>query len=162
MKKISNRFNEIIKLIEGDTIADIGSDHAYLPMWLYFNNKIKIAYAADISEKCVEKIKINIKKNNIPENIIIPVLSDGLSYFIKNDIIKKITDIIIAGMGGETIAKIIESAPVENINFILQPNSKIEFLKNFLYKNKFEIISEIKIEDKKRFYTILNAKIKPE
>ena len=151
---INKRLKEIANLIQGEIIADIGSDHAKLPIWLYLNKKIKKAYASDMSINCVDKIKINIKKYNIPENKIIPVLSDGLN-FANDEILQEITDIIIAGMGGETIAKIIK--PIKNINFILQPNSKIIFLQKFLQENKFKIIKEIKIEDKKRFYTIINA-----
>ena len=159
MKKINNRLNEIAQLIQGEIIADIGSDHAYLPIWLYLNKKIKKAYASDISKNCVERIKINLKKYNISENIITPVFSDGLN-FINEKTSSEISDVIIAGMGGETIAGIIK--PLENINFILQPNSKIEFLQNFLYENQFEIIEKTIVEDKKRLYTIIKTKIKPE
>jgi len=155
MIKINKRLNEIANLVQGEVIADIGSDHALLPIWLYSNKKIKKAYASDMSKNCVEKIKINIKKYNIPEDIIIPVLSDGLNFDHSG-----LTDVIIAGMGGETIAKIIK--PLKNINFILQPNSKIKFLQKYLYENDFETIKEITIEDKKRFYNIINAKVKSE
>ena len=63
----------------GDIIVDVGSDHAYLPIWLYQNKKIKKAYALDISKNCVNKIRANIKRKNISEDIIVPVLSDGLT-----------------------------------------------------------------------------------
>ena len=145
-------------MIRGDIIADIGSDHAYLPIWLYFNKKIKKAYAVDISEKCFNRIKANLEKYNIPEDIIIPVLSGGLDYFERNNNFSELTDIIIAGMGGETIADIIK--PVQNINYIIQPNSKIIFLKKFLHKNNFEIIRETAVESRKRFYTVINAGFK--
>jgi len=176
-------------MICGDIIADVGSDHAYLPVWLYLNNKIKKAYALDISENCVNRIKINLKKYNIPEDIIIPVLSDGLACFDSDRHVVgtsgspcptlfnfyELTDIIIAGMGGETIAGIISQIPVnvnENFlngasrtprptaNFILQPNSKIITLREFLYDNNFEIIQDITVESKKRRYTVINARLR--
>jgi len=160
-------------MICGDVIADVGSDHAYLPIWLYQNKKIKKAYALDISENCVNRIKANIKKYNIPEDIIIPVLSDGLECFDNKFDFNEITDIIIAGMGGETIAGIIEQSPVasrhplskggfiENpsVNFILQPNSKMRFLREFLHDNKFDILQDIIIESKNRRYIIINARL---
>ena len=150
-------------MIHGEIIADVGSDHAYLPIWLYLNQKIKKAYALDISENCVDRIKTNLQKYHIPEDIIIPVLSDGLSCFENNNNFQELTDIIIAGMGGETIAGILHN-PRENINininYILQPNSKIIFLKKYLHKNKFEIIREEIVQSKKKFYTIINAKLK--
>jgi len=151
-------------MLNGDIIADVGSDHAYLPVWLYFNKKIKKAYALDISENCVERIRANIKRYKIPEDIIIPVLSDGLDCFEKNFDFSELTDIIIAGMGGETIAAIIEKTEktdknkIKGKNFILQANSKIITLRKFLHKNNFGIVRETVVECKKRFYTIINAR----
>jgi len=137
-----------------------------LPVWLCLNKKIKKAYALDISQNCVKKIRENIKKYNITQDIIIPVLSDGLECFGSDSgsdfDFSELTDIIIAGMGGENIAEIITKAPViknKQINFILQPNSKIHFLKKFLRENKFDIIQEISVESKKRRYIIINAKL---
>ena len=118
----------------------------------------------DISENCVNRIKSHLKKYRIPENIIIPVLSDGFLDF-KNQYnfnFNELTDIIIAGMGGKSISKIIENIEltedIKNINFILQPSRKDEYLREFLYKNKFDIISEIIIEENARIYCIINAK----
>ena len=149
-------------MIRGDVIADIGSDHAYLPIWLYLNNKIKKAYAVDISENCVNRIKNHLKKYKISENDIIPVLSDGFLDFKQKYDLSELTDIIIAGMGGKSISKIIESinipTDIKNINFILQPSRKDEYLREFLYKNQFDILSEIITEENKYLYCIINAK----
>lgn len=154
MKKLNARLQALADLVRGDIIADIGSDHAYLPAWLVKNNRIKKAYAIDISAKCVERIKTNLARFNIPREIVEPVLSDGLSK-LENIIL---TDIIIAGMGGETIAEIIaDIKEPENIHFILQPNTKKDILKDFLIANKFIILQEIIIQDKKRFYNIIAA-----
>ena len=155
---IDGRLTAISNMICGDVIADVGSDHAYLPIWLYLNKKIKKAYAMDISEKCVNRIKSNLKKYNIPEDVIIPVLSDGFIGFENKYDFNELTDIIIAGMGGKIISEIIEQTPlVKNINFILQPTRKDEYLRDFLYKNKFDF-TEIIIEERKWIYNIINAK----
>lgn len=164
MKNLGNRLKKIADMVSGETIADIGSDHGYLPIWLSLNKKIKKAYALDISPNCVEKIKKNIKKQNIPENMVIPAISDGLSYFGENPGFEELSDIIIAGMSGETISEIIEKMPynINKINFILQPNSKIESLKKFLTNNNFDITECAVIESKKRFYTIIKCNTKKE
>lgn len=162
MIKIDDRLRTIADMVRGDTVADIGSDHAYLPIWLCREKKIKKAYAIDISEKCVAKIKKNIQKHDIPENVIIPVLSDGFSRFESGFDFCGLSDIIIAGMGGESIAKIIEKTKtlydINGINFVFQPNSKIVFLQNFLSENNFDTKICVVIESKKRFYTVINAK----
>jgi len=160
-------------MIRGGIIADVGSDHAYLPIWLCLNNKIKKAYALDISENCVKKIKANLKKYNISQDIIIPVLSDGLACFEPDAChsersgeslfdFSELTDIIIAGMGGTTIAEIIDKIEktknINAVNFILQSNSKTEVLRKFLYKNKFDIIQEVITENKNRIYSTIQAK----
>ena len=156
---IDSRLKSISNLIRGEIIADIGSDHAYLPIWLYQNNKIKKAYAVDISQNSVIKIKNNLKKYNISEENIIPVLSDGFKNFKNNYNFSEITDIIIAGIGGKNIAEIIsEIKNPSGINFILQPSRKEDYLRDFLYKNKFNITSEIITEENKMIYNIINAK----
>jgi len=145
-------------MVRGDVIADVGSDHAYLPIWLYLNKKIKKAYALDISENCVNRIRANIKRYKISEDIIVPVLSDGLNGLKDLSDLSDVTDIAIAGMGGMNIAEIIHS-PVSGVNYILQPNRKAEFLRDFLHENKFDIIQEIAVESKNRFYTVINARL---
>ena len=161
MVKLDNRLKKIADMVYGETVADIGSDHAYLPIWLSSSKKIKKAYALDISENCVAKIKKNIKKHGIPENMITAAVSDGFSFFGNGSDFKKLSDVIIAGMGGETIAEIIKKAKntydMSCINFIFQPNSKIESLKKYLRENNFNMDCAI-IESNKRFYTVINAK----
>jgi len=144
-------------LVRGEIIADIGSDHAYLPVWLVNNNKIKKAYAIDISAKCVERIKINLARFNISQEIIAPVLSNGLGALTEPQAVE-LTDIIIAGMGGETIAQILSDIQnLRNINFILQPNTKTNLLKEYLLADNFKILQEITVHDKKRYYNIMRA-----
>ena len=151
---IDNRLQTIAVLISGGITADVGSDHAYLPIWLLLNKKINKAYAIDISANSIAKIKRTLEKYNISEEIIVPVLSDGLSEFSG---LHEVTDVIIAGIGGETISEIIKDIKIKNINFILQPNTKVEFLREFLYKNGFYIIKEMVAEDKSRLYNIIQA-----
>ena len=163
MRKLDARLQAIADLVRGGIIADIGSDHALLPARLVKTGKIKKAYAIDISAKCVERMKNNLADFNIPQEIIEPVLSDGLTALenIKNINLNSLTDIIIAGMGGETIAHIIaDIKKPENINFILQPNTKKDFLKDFLTANNFDILQELTVRDKKRFYNIISAILK--
>ena len=136
-------------------VADIGSDHAYLPIWLYLNKKIERAYAVDKSEKCVARGRANLKKYNIPENIVTPVVSDGLEWLEANGVMPQLTDITVAGMGGETIAEIIQNA--RGVNLVLQPNSKAGVLREFLIENGFEILGETAAAHNKRTYTVINA-----
>jgi len=161
MINIDDRLKKIADLICGEYIADIGSDHAYLPIWLIQNQKIKKAYALDISENCVERAKKNIIKHGIPEDAIIPAVSNGLSCFENGFDFFELSDVVISGMGGETISQIMETIKnnfdLGGINFIFQPSRKIGYLKNYLLENNFHIKKCVIAESKKRFYAIINA-----
>ena len=158
MKQLDARLQAIANSVSGEIIADIGSDHAYLPAWLAKNGRIKKAYAVDISVKCVERIKTNLARFRIPHEMVEPVLADGLSALN----LAELSDVIIAGMGGENIAGILSAVPpsdIKNINFILQPNTKKDALREYLLDNGFDISRELMIQEKRRFYTIFVAKI---
>ena len=160
LKSIADMINITGDGGENTVVADVGSDHAYLPVWLYLNKRIKKAFATDISINSVEKIKRNISRYNISHEIIVPVLSDGLSAFDNNFYdAGEITHIVIAGMGGNNIAQIIGSSTIAKQKIlILQPNTNIEFLREFLYNNKFNITDENLIVDNRRFYVAICAK----
>jgi len=137
-------------------LADIGSDHGYLPIWLYLNGKIKRAYALDMSEKCVERCRLNLKKYNISEDVITPVVSNGTEWLEANGVMPQITDITVAGLGSKSISEIIKNAG--GVNLALQTNCKAGALREFLLENGFTVLGETVIERKKRTYTIINAK----
>ena len=157
MRKLGARLQAVADLVRGDIIADIGSDHAYLPAWLAQNNRIKKAYAIDVSAKCVERMKANLARLNIGRDIVEPVLCDGLPE------LEGLTDIIIAGMGGESIAGILSGIvargvpQLENINFILQPNSKKDALLAYMAANGFKLLQELRVDEKRRYYYILRV-----
>lgn len=139
----------------GARLADIGTDHAYLPVWLMLNNKISYAIASDINPSPLEMGRATAEKYNV--NLIDFRLGNGLESITKED---KITDIVIAGMGGEIISEIINSSPLtkdENLNIILQPMTKSHELIKNLYKMGFEIIEQHCAVSHNKCYTIIKA-----
>ena len=103
--KLDNRLQLCGKFVrENSILADVGTDHAYLPVWLCQNKRIAQAIAVDINPLPLESGKKTIVRYGL-ENCIETRLSDGLSAIRKNEI----NDIVIAGMGGELIAEIIRS-----------------------------------------------------
>ena len=141
---------------EGVSVADIGTDHAYLPIWLLLNGKIEKALACDINEGPLNSGKADVLRYNLDDKITLR-LSDGL----KNVEESEADDIIIAGMGGELIAKILsECSWVKNEEkrFILQPMTKCEVLIKWLYESGFEITQQKACECDKKHYTVMVAK----
>ncbi|MFI3115629.1 MAG: class I SAM-dependent methyltransferase [Clostridia bacterium] len=150
-----NRLDTICSMVsENSTVHDIGCDHAYLLLKLY--PKIKQGFAMDIAQKPLNTAIKTINENNISDKIQ-AVLSNGLEKVDFN-----IADtIVIAGMGAELITIILsDNSNIynEKLTFILQPMTKSELLRQFLYEKGFEIVDEqISIEER-RFYTIIKAK----
>lgn len=139
----------------GSKVADIGTDHAYLPVWLCKNNIAKSAVAADINPAPLQHGKQTIKKYNA-ENLVTTCLSNGLEKIDPNNI----DDIIIAGMGGELIVSILSNAPwVKNSKYhlILQPMTKAEILREYLYHNGFDIKREKTALVENKFYTVMSV-----
>ncbi len=151
---LDNRLSMCASFVrENARLADIGTDHAYLPVWLILNNKINSALACDINEGPLSSGKETVEKYALCDNITLR-LSDGLAQVKAHEV----DDIVIAGMGGELIARILDScewAKTEEKHFILQPMTKCEVLIKWLYDNGFEIIKQDACECDNKHYTVM-------
>ncbi len=143
----------------GARLADIGSDHAYLPIALCLEGKIKHALASDINEGPVASATENIARNALGDRIT-AIRADGL------DSAESFAPdcITILGMGGELIVTILDRAAWvknENITLVLQPMTHPEILARYLSENGFGIIDEIIVCDggrDDRIYRIIKAR----
>ncbi len=138
---------------QGTTLADIGTDHAYLPIWLVQNGIVKKALACDINEGPLNSGKADVEKYKLSDKITLR-LSDGLKNVRENEA----DDIVIAGMGGELIAKILSDcsfAKNKDKHYILQPMTKCEVLIRYLYENGFEIIEQKACVSDNKHYTVM-------
>ena len=139
----------------GSRPADIGTDHAYLPVWLCRNGVCPSAIAADINPDPLSRGRLTVENSSLSEKIELR-LSNGLSAISADEA----DDIVIAGMGGELIAKIIEScgwAKSPDKHFILQPMTKSEALICYLCQNSFKIESQECCEAGGKCYTVLSV-----
>lgn len=153
--KLTRRLTAAFQLIrEGRTVADIGTDHAYLPIALVTEGKCEKAYASDIGKGPLERARQNIAKAEL-EDRIEPVLTDGAAYFDG-----LADEIIIAGMGGELIYRIIFDAPFlkdSNIHMVLQPMTKAPFLRRALLADGFYIDREVLVKEDGKIYTVMSV-----
>ena len=138
----------------GAYVCDIGTDHAYLPVYLVLIGRASRALASDINKGPVMRAKESVAKYGVSDKIDI-VLSDGL----KGAEGYPVTDIIIAGMGGETIAEILEGADgkLDVARLILQPNVAAPYLRRKLNACGYRINREKLVRDGRRIYLILEA-----
>lgn len=154
--KINDRLMSAVPFVrECSSFADIGTDHAYLPIYLMNEGKISSAIAADINRGPLDKAQENIEKYGYAERIK-TVLCDGLTKIDSNEA----DDIAIFGMGGELIVKIIDEAPwLRNAQkrLILQPMTHAEKLREYLAQNGFKIIGDDISLDRGKIYQTICA-----
>lgn len=140
-------------------VADIGTDHAYLPIYLVQNEIICSAIASDVREKPLKIANRNIE-HFVGKNKIITRLSNGLEGILPHEA----DDIVIAGMGGKSIINIIENAPWlkdGKKHLILQPMTSEPELRVFLSAQGFSVIKETAVEEDKHVYTAMLALFDP-
>lgn len=158
--ELSNRLMSAVGFVRGGFLADVGTDHAHLPVYLYKLGKIRGAVAADINEGPLERARVNIAAYGAAEGIQ-TVLSDGLQKLEDY----RPDDIVIFGMGGELIIRIIDDAKWvrnANIRLILQPMTKQEEVRTYLMENGFFIADEVLSEDDGKIYQTICAAYDPD
>lgn len=143
---------------DGARLADIGSDHAYLPTALMLEGRIEYAVAGEVVKGPFESAQKQVAKNGLSEKINVR-LADGLAAVLPSDNIDTVT---IAGMGGTLIAHIL-AAGVQNGNLkkterlVLQPNVGEPNVRYWLMTNNYRIEAEHILEENDKIYEIIVA-----
>lgn len=141
LPRLDARLSAAIPYVRGGTIADVGTDHAYLPLTLLLQKRCTFAVASDIHRGPAQRAAEHLQSFGIGPERAAVLCTDGLhglqSYHP--------TDIIIFGMGGEMIVHILEEAPWvydPSVRLILQPMTHPEILRQSLAEHGFAIRSE--------------------
>lgn len=140
---------------KGARVADIGTDHASLPIYLVGNRVAPTALACDINEGPLRAANANIAAAGLSSNIETR-LTDGLNGI--EDFSPE--DIYILGMGGELILRIINDSTIpkkDGVRLILQPMTHAHDLRQGLFENGFNIVDESLVRDRDRVYQIIVA-----
>ena len=144
---------------KGDRVADIGCDHGYLGIYLLKNGIASSIIASDVREGPLQSAIRNAHKYGVNENMTF-YLSDGVS-----NIPRDFDTLVCAGMGGDTMVHILESAPWlknEQYRMILQCQSKTPLLRRYLSENGLRIYEESVLRDGKFLYTVMEVGYRPE
>lgn len=154
---ISLRLRTLLKMIDKcECMADIGTDHAYIPIYVIKNKVCKKAIASDINKGPIKKAKLNIKLHNLEDKIDCR-LGGGLSTISPGEA----EEIVIAGIGGNLIRDIAENdleVLKEAKSVIFQPMQHSQVLREYIYNNGFKILDEELCIDENRFYEIIKVK----
>lgn len=150
---LSQRLEQVASFVSQDAVlADIGSDHAYLPCALALAGRITKAYAAEVKEGPLAQSRKTIAQYGL-ENMIFPVLSDGLLN-IPDDA----DEMVIAGMGAHTVLAILQASFSRLASFkriVIQVNQHMELIRSFISKHQFLIVEEALVKEEDKYYPIL-------
>lgn len=155
---LSNRLQTVSNHVEpGSRLADIGSDHAYLPIYLAKNHIIEYGVVGEVAKGPLSNAISEIKKDNLLD-ILHPRLADGLAAIEPGDNVNAIT---IAGMGGNLITHILEDGKAKlsgKEKLILQPNVGEPVVRKWLMANRYKIFAEQILKEDGHIYEIITAK----
>ncbi|MBQ7447955.1 MAG: SAM-dependent methyltransferase [Eubacterium sp.] len=154
--QLSKRLRAIADLVTPEhRLADIGTDHGYLPIWLLQNQRIPYALGLDIRPGPLEHAGINMQNAGVSDKMELR-LSDGLEQLQASEA----DTVVISGMGGMLIISILQNARQKvrcMKELILSPQSDIPMVRQFLRTNGFLIVDEQVVIDGQKFYTIIKA-----
>lgn len=140
---------------QGAVVADVGTDHALLPVWLLLEGRIPRAIASDLREGPLSRARETVEQHGVTDHVSLR-LCDGLAGIQAGE-----ADVVaIAGMGGETIAAILEQAPWtrENTLLLLQPMTSFPDLRQWLLDHGYLVERETICQEGRRMYTILTVR----
>lgn len=159
MIELGERLTRVASFVPKDSkVCDVGSDHAYLPVYLIQNNQITSAIAGEVVEGPFLSAKQTVRDYRMEERIEVR-FGDGLQILSKED---EITAVTICGMGGELISRILEAGYCGGHlsgeeRLILQPNVAEHFVREWLMNHSYRITQETVVEDNHRLYEIIVA-----
>ncbi len=154
--KLSDRLRQVADMVTPcGVVADVGTDHGYVPIYLIKHNLCKKAIAMDINEGPLERAKGNICREHLVD-CIETRLSDGLSELRAGEA----DTVVIAGMGGELMVRILKDG-IYVLNqvseLILSPHSELEMVRRYLIENNYSIADENMLIDEEKYYTIMKV-----
>ena len=159
--QLSQRLSSVASMVTaGNCLADVGTDHGYVPIYLYERNIIPRAIAMDVNKGPLERAALHIAESGMKEAIETR-LSDGLTALKPGEA----DSAVIAGMGGPLIIRILSAHPeiTESLKeLILQPQSEISEVRIWLYEQGYEIIEEHIVFEDGKYYPMFKAVKNPE
>ena len=154
--QLSERLSSVASMVTaGNCLADVGTDHGYVPIYLYERNVIPRAIAMDVNKGPLERATLHIAESGMKEAIETR-LSDGLAALKPGEA----DSVVIAGMGGPLIIRILSAYPEVTASLkelILQPQSEIPEVRMWLYEQGYEIVEEHMVFEDGKYYPMFKA-----
>ncbi|WP_297569411.1 class I SAM-dependent methyltransferase [uncultured Faecalibaculum sp.] len=149
------RLAVLLSHVKGPILADVGCDHALLAAAAVKTGRARKVYACDIAEGPLNRARATIAKEGVTDSVI-PLLSDGLAA------LPEFCDqIVIAGMGAETIVEILTAGSGKlgpGTRLLLSPHTKAWLLRQWLEEHGWIICQEQFVQDRERFYPVMDVR----
>lgn len=153
---LSARMKAVADLVTiGSSVCDVGCDHGYVSIYLVQERQAPKVLAMDVNQGPLERAAYNVRQMGLSDYITLR-LSDGLSKYC----IGEAESLVIAGMGGRLMKRILESEPEKTGSFrelILQPQSELALFRKFLRDQGYSIVEEDMILEEDKFYPVIKA-----
>lgn len=153
-KQLSPRLAAVADMIpEGAAFADVGTDHAYLPICLVQSGRTPWAVAVDVREGPYLRARQAVAKAGLAERIDVR-LGDGLTALAPGEV----DTVVLAGMGGGLMQKLLTADPEKTRTFrrlVLQPNMATHLVRSALYRHRWKLMDERFVLDDGHLYEIL-------
>ncbi len=155
--QLSTRLMAVAEMAAGAVrLADIGTDHGYVPIYLALYRNLEYAVAMDVNPGPLERAREHIRQYGLEEKIITR-LSDGAAELLPGEA----DTVVLAGMGGQLMIRILTEgeARLQGVGtFVLQPQSEIESVRRFLHRQGYRIVQEDMVKDDGKFYPLMKAR----
>lgn len=153
--EISKRLQKICEMVQYTTVADVGTDHGYVPIWLCEQGRLTKGIACDIHKSPLNRAAENIAAAGF-SSIIKTRFGDGLTHVE----IGEVESAVISGMGGMLTIDILQNSPrvVKSLKeLVLSPQLDLPKVRRYLHSIGFLIAEEHMIYEDKKYYTVLRA-----
>lgn len=154
--ELSKRLQAVSDLLsQGLIVADVGTDHGYIPIYLVQTGKTDKAFAMDVNEGPLLRARAHIAEQGLSEKIEVR-LSDGVRALSPGEC----DGVVIAGMGGALAIRIMEEGETVFRNlkeFVLQPQSELAKVRQYLFENDYCVIAEDMVLEEGKFYPMMKV-----
>ena len=152
--ELSERLKKTAFMVKYRNIADIGTDHGYVPIYLIKRNIVPFAYALDINNGPIQRATKNIAEEGLSDRIK-TIQCDGMEKLAPG----MIDTVIIAGMGGELIVNILKNSKVNHTikELILSPHKASDMVRKYIIEMGWHIVDEKMLMDAGKYYNIIKA-----
>ena len=158
MVRLSKRLRTAAGMvIPGSRLADVGTDHGWVPIYLVQTGAIPSALAMDIGKGPLQRAKEHIEEYGLPDKIECR-LSDGLAAYEKGEC----DTVLIAGMGGELIIDILTKGRdklTAGMQLILSPHTHVELVREYIDSCGYKLMDEVCVYDEGKYYFLMDVRV---